>query len=168
MSKRKQLDEEKQKSCEAILEEQTVIFVRESYFNLITYTKTIVTLNVVTLVAGSVIYRMTSDQKPLQDEHYLFYIIFGILIILFGVVFNVGALYFYRELINIVMIFSSNAKNYLGQDHFLLDSYEKLNLSDIGVVYILTHVFFIICTSMWVFLGGYLVYLGASNFLCPL
>jgi len=146
---------------EILLLEQSIIYLRECHAHQLSLTRTVVTLNTVTLAAGGLYIKVMSDNalsKIVGIEKYL--IVFGLLVAFFGVVFNQGASKTHSHLNKTVVDIKKYLHTALVETHSSNEFYESVMVAKTGHVYIMTKIFFALCSAIWVALGVMIIHLA--------
>lgn len=146
-----------------ILTEQAIIHLRECYAHGMTLTKTVVTLNAVTLGSGGLFLRFGKVPSLATNELTIkLFIISGLLVALFGIVFNQGASVVHSNLYHkgksLIKFIKSEVDGELYKEFFISVAY-----SEKGSSYFLTKIFFIICSAIWLGVGSILILLGMGK-----
>lgn len=132
---------EQNNKTKEILTEQAIIHLRECYAHAITLTKTVVTLNAVTLGAGGLFLRFGKIPSLATNELTTkLFIISGCLVALFGIVFNQGASVVHSNLYikgkNLINFIKAEVNGELYKDFF-----SSVADNEKGVSYFLTKLF---------------------------
>lgn len=147
-----------------MLIEQAMLYLRECHAHQFSLTRTVVTLNTVTLAAGGLYIKAMSDNTlDSVPGLNIFLIIFGILVALFGIVFNQGASKTHTHLNKTIVDIKRYLNMVLKDTHNGNEFYESVMAERTGYVYVMTKIFFLLCSLIWLALGGMIIYLSIQS-----
>lgn len=160
------MEQEKQNSDDVLIE-NTLVYLRDCHGHLHSLTRTVVSLNVAILAFGVLFLKLSDGfNSTASDFVGIVLVVFGVLIALFGVVFNLGAQKAFQYLVAVI----DDAKIFL--EEVISDSstaslfFNKVLKNKRGLVFRLTNQFFYLCSFIWVFYGGTLLVYGILMVLC--
>ena len=149
------------------LVEHTLAYLRECHAHLHSLARVVVSLNVAVMAFGVLFLRLSDGFKPISSN-YLggVLVIFGILIALFGVVFNQGAQKALLHLVQVIDDSKEFLKSAVDSSEISVLFFQKVLNTARGRVFHLTNVFFALCSFIWIFYGGVLIAYGGYTFVC--
>ena len=157
------MHQDKENKLKEMLIEQAIIHMRECYSHAFNLTKTVVTLNTFTLGVGGIFLKFGKAPSLIINELTIYIFVFsGLLIALFGVVFNLGASAVHSNLYSKGVNLARFIKTEMDGEAFQAFFISVVDTSK-GGSYLLTKIFFIICSLIWLSVGSILILLGTGR-----
>ncbi len=139
---------------ERIVIEQSLIFCRDCYRNMFVLTSIVASLNLGTIAAFLLLLKFGGVESSGMDcVERLFIFIFGVLIAVFGYIFNKGAFKACQQLLNKLEVTTKCIEEMVQKDDTILLKFLEIPKFERKKLFKYTNIFFNICCIIWVFLG---------------